>query len=216
MSFAEELREKSEPLWSKAVGHRFTQELGADTLSDDVYRHYLIQDYAFLETGVSLVAYGVAKAPDMIAKRELTKSLSILTGEENTYFERAFEALGVPPETYRDPELADVTEEFLGVLRDAGKHGSYLEIIATILPAEWIYFAWPTAQKSTSPKRWYLKEWIDLHLIPDFEAYVTWLKEEIENRAAWANETERAAAEERFRRVVEMEVRFFDAAYDLD
>jgi thiaminase/transcriptional activator TenA len=50
-SFSAWLRERSEPAWTDATRHRFVEELGADTLDDEIFRRYLVQDHAFLETG---------------------------------------------------------------------------------------------------------------------------------------------------------------------
>lgn len=210
MSLAERLRAESEPEWSRATGHRFTIELGDDSLPDAVYRRYLVQDYAFIETLVSMIGYGVAKAPDMPAKAGLAQFLAVLTSEENTYFMRSFEALGVAEAERAKPALLPVSQAFLAALREAGEEGGYADVIATLLPAEWIYLEWAKAQAGKPrPKRFWLAEWIDLHANPGFEAFVGWLRSELD-RVGPAQE---AACRRRFRRMVELEAAFFDAAY---
>ncbi len=69
--FSDWLRVRAEPAWARAVGHRFTRELAADTLPDAVYARYLIQDYVFIDTLVRLLGHGVASAPEMPAMRRL-------------------------------------------------------------------------------------------------------------------------------------------------
>ncbi|MFD0390052.1 hypothetical protein ACFQ4K_23310 [Tistrella bauzanensis] len=49
------LRDRSEPDWSAAVAHRFTGELIAGTVADDVMRRYLIQDHRFVDSFVALL-----------------------------------------------------------------------------------------------------------------------------------------------------------------
>lgn len=210
MSLAERLRTECEPDWSRATGHRFTVELGDDEIADAVYRRYLVQDYAFIETLVSMIGYGVAKAPDMPAKAGLSQFLAVLTSDENTYFLRSFEALGVAEAERSDPELLPVSRDFLAAMREAGAEGGYADVVATLLPAEQIYLEWAKAQAGKPrPKRFWLAEWIDLHANPGFEAFVGWLKAELD-RVGPAQE---AACRRRFRRMVELEVAFFDAAY---
>jgi thiaminase/transcriptional activator TenA len=73
--FTEQLRAGSEPHWTKACGHRFTTTLADDTLDDDVFRRYLVQDYAFIETLVTVLGYAVAYAPD-IGRQDPFRGLS--------------------------------------------------------------------------------------------------------------------------------------------
>ena len=83
--FSEWLREQSEPAWEEATRHRFVEELGDDAIDDEVFRRYLVQDYAFLELGARTTALAVSQAPSMEEMRRLSQQLSVLTGGENDY-----------------------------------------------------------------------------------------------------------------------------------
>lgn len=213
LSFSERLRDENRAAWEQAVDHRFTREAGDDTIEADVYAHYLIQDYQFIESLVNMVAYGIAKAPDMPAKNRLSGFLAALTSDENTYFMRSFDALGIKPRRYTKPTLHRVSAAFIEVLSEVGEQGSYDEIIATLLPAEWIYLEWCARQQHKTPSRFYLSEWIAIHTTQDFRDFVMWLKQELDTRASQLQATERATLAARFERMVELEVAFFDAAY---
>jgi len=63
--------------------------------------------------------YAVGQAPTMDAKASLTGFLGTLTDEENDYFERSFDALGVSPDERTDPVPADATEAFEDLLTRA-------------------------------------------------------------------------------------------------
>lgn len=214
--FSDALIEANRAAWDRATTHRFTVELGADALPDAVFARYLVQDYAFIDTLASMVGYGLAKAPSMRAKGGLAGFLAVLTSEENTYFERSFAALGLGPADYARPALWPVSEDFLAALRDAGEAGGYGDVIATLLPAEWVYLAWATAQADKRPARFWLAEWIALHANPDFETFVMWLKAELDALAPTLDETARARLAARFARVLDLEGDFFDAAYGGD
>lgn len=215
MSFSDDLVAANRAAWQRATKHRFTAELGADTLPDAVYRRYLLQDYAFIDTLASLVGYGVAKAPDMAAKALLAGFLAALTSEENTYFERSFEALGVAADERRAVALWPVSQAFLDEMRDAGETGGYADIVAVLLAAESVYLAWGKDEAGNAPSRFYLREWIELHANPAFEAFVSGLKRALDRAAdrLAAGERERVAG--RFARMLELEAAFFDAAYDM-
>ncbi|MGZ9190280.1 MAG: thiaminase II/PqqC family protein, partial [Nitrospira sp.] len=89
--FCEWLREEAEPTWSEAVNHQFTRELADGILADGVMRRYLVQDYSFLDSFVRLTASAIVKAPSLADRVPLGRFLGTVTGEENTYFQRAFD-----------------------------------------------------------------------------------------------------------------------------
>lgn len=210
------LRERAEPAWSAATRHRFTRELGDDTLDDAVFRRYLVQDYAFLETLVGTVGHALGDAPTMEAKSRLADFLGTLTAEENDYFERSFEALGVPEETDAAPELAPTTRAFEDLLRRAAHEGGYAETLAVLVPVEWVYLDWATAVDGGSHSRFYLAEWIDLHATDEFAAFVAWLRGELDEAGAAAAPRRRRLLDRLFRRTVTLEVDFFEMAYEPD
>ena len=93
--FTETLRTASEPGWSHAVGHRFVKELFTGAVSDAVMARYLIQDHRFLDSFLTLLGAALATADTFEARLRLGRFVGLMSGEENTYFLRAFEALGV-------------------------------------------------------------------------------------------------------------------------
>jgi thiaminase/transcriptional activator TenA len=211
--FTDWLRDRSEPHWSAATDHPFTRDLGDGTLDEDVFVHYLLQDYAFVETLVSVVGHAVAQAPTMEAKARLSTFLATVTDEENDYFERSFDALDVSPETYADPTLTETTATFRDHLLAAARSGDYAETLAVFVPAEWVYRSWATAVDD-APDPFYFGEWIDLHANPDFDAFVSWLRAELDREGATLSPRREARVADRFERTVALEVAFFDDAYD--
>src|SRR5271168_78707 len=93
--FTETLRATSEPDWSHAVGHRFVEELFAGAVPDAVMARYLIQDHRFLDSFLTLLGAVLTSADTFEAKLRFARFIGMVSGEENTYFLRAFEALGV-------------------------------------------------------------------------------------------------------------------------
>jgi len=211
--FTDWLRERAEPGWTEATSYRFTRELAAGELDDAVFRRYLLQDYAFLVTLVGAFGHAVGEAPSMAAKSRLVSFLAVLTNDENDYFERAFGALGVPESEYVNPDRAPATRAFEDLLERAAREGGYAETLAVLVPAEWIYLAWASAVEG-SPSRFYLAEWIDLHANEGFESFVTWLRGELDREGEAASARRRARLDRLFRRTVELEVAFFESAYD--
>ena len=210
--FTDWCRERSEPDWTAAVDHRFTEQLRADTLDDAVFERYLVQDYAFLDALVGAFGHALGDAPSMAAKGRLAEFLGTLTDEENDYFVRAFDALGVEETDRTGPDLTPTTRALQDLLGRVAHEGGYAETLAVLVPAEWIYRSW-AADPPARPERFYLAEWIDLHDNPDFDAFVTWLRAELDREGTAASPARQRRLERLFARTVELEAAFFESAY---
>lgn len=212
--FTDWLRKRAEPDWTAATSHRFTREMGSDKIDEVVFRRYLVQDYAFVGTLIGGFGHAVGEASTMEAKSRLVDFLAVLTDDENDYFERSFEVLNVPETEYTDPECTPTTRAFEDLLERAGREGGYAETLAVLVPAEWVYLAWATDVAGENPSRFYLAEWIDLHAGEAFEDFVSWLRADLDRKAAEASPRRQRRLEHLFRRTVELEVAFFESAYD--
>ena len=93
--FTETMRAASEPVWSHAVQHRFVNELFAGAVPDTVMTRYLIQDHRFLDSFLVLLGAVLASADTFAARLRFGRFIGTVSADENTYFLRAFEALGV-------------------------------------------------------------------------------------------------------------------------
>lgn len=200
----------AEPYWTRATTHPFTRELADDTLPQAVWRHYLIQDYAFIEALTSLVGYALAKAPTMVEKTRFSGFLTVLTGAEDAFFKRAFAAADVPREEWAGAADSKVTKAFKTLFADAWS-GSYVSILAVLLPVEWVYLAWATSQAGKKPRTAY-NEWIVLHNDEGFRDFVMFMKVELDRLGSSLDTATHQRIEDLFRRACELEVAFFDAA----
>ena len=211
-SLSAALRMQHFAAWTRATGHRFVRELGAGTLDDRVLARYLVQDYAFVEALASLVGLAVARAPTMAGKRLFARFAAVLTSDENTYFERCFDTLAVPPRDRIDPALWPESARFLALLREAGE-GGYADILSVLLPAEWIYLDWATPLADRMPPRFEHAEWIARHASPGFRDFVAGVAREFDDAVAPLDAIQRRRVADRFEAMVLLEAAFFDAAY---
>ncbi len=212
--FTDWLRAAAEPAWTEATEHRFVAELADDTIADDVFRRYLVQDYAFVTTLADLVGHAAGDAPTVEATRELAGFLRTLTDEEDDYFERSFDALSVPEADRVTPEKTATTDAFEDLLTRAALEGGYAESLAALTAVEWVYCTWGVASADAALDRFYLAEWVDLHALPSFESFVGWLRTELDREGPTLSARREARVARHFRRAVDLEVAFFDAAYD--
>ncbi len=212
-TFSEQLRVGCEANWQAATSHRFVAELANDEISDADYVRYLILDYAFLDILVAHVGQAVTTAPSMVEKRQYAGFLGVLTGDEDDYFLRSFAAMGVAEADWRQPYDHAVVRGFHEIML-GGERVTYANVLAALLPVEWVYLSWAKSVADHAPARFYLKEWIDLHTDLGFEAFVMWMASEMDRIGSALSASERRTVRGIFNKAVELEVAFFNAAYE--
>jgi hypothetical protein len=67
-----------------------------------------------------------------------------MSGEENTYFLRAFEALGVTEDRRSADPDTQPTAGFKAIMREAADTRSYAGALSVLVVAEWLYLDWAT------------------------------------------------------------------------
>jgi thiaminase (transcriptional activator TenA) len=207
--FTETLRAASEPGWSRAVGHRFVKELFAGTVPDAVMARYLIQDHRFLDSFLTLLGAALATADTFAAKLRFGRFIGIVSSEENTYFLRAFEALGVTEDRRAADPDTPPTAGFKAIMREAAQTHGYAAALSVLVVTEWLYLDWASRAPKPPPDNFVHAEWIGLHDSPGFRAFVDFLRAELDRVGA----VEPDLCRNFFRRAVALELAFFDAAY---
>ncbi|MBC7155406.1 MAG: TenA family protein [Rhodobacteraceae bacterium] len=209
---SEALRAQSQADWTAITRHPFANALGNGTLPDAAMAWYLVQDYRFIEGFVRLLAQAIAHAPTLADAVPAAQFLALITGAENTYFQRSLAALG-HPDMGRDQPTAAATSGFQNLMARAASSGRYSQMLAVLVVAEWTYLDWATHQAPPQDGLpFYLAEWITLHSGPDFAGVVGYLRDQLDAALIAAPEEERSAAADLFREAVLLERDFFDAA----
>ncbi|GDZ90371.1 hypothetical protein CSDY_1885 [Streptococcus dysgalactiae] len=72
--------EGSKDTWQLAVNHRFVAELFNDTLDEQVFAAYLIQDYQFFDVFLSTLGACVAYGDRLESKLRFSKQLARCSG----------------------------------------------------------------------------------------------------------------------------------------
>ncbi|GGE53633.1 aminopyrimidine aminohydrolase [Agaricicola taiwanensis] len=208
--FSETLRQASEPKWTRAVEHRFVQELFDGSISDKAMAAYLIQDHRFLDSFLTLLGGAIATADTFAARIRFGKFVGMVSGEENTYFLRSFEALGVSEEQRAGTPDAEPTKGFQAIMREAAATRSYAAILAVLNVAEWLYLDWASRAPQPLPRNFVHAEWITLHDNPFFRDFVGFLRSELDR----VGPSEPEVARDFFLRAVDLELAFFDATFE--
>jgi thiaminase/transcriptional activator TenA len=207
--FTETLRAASEPGWSRAVEHRFVKELFSGAVPDAVMARYLIQDHRFLDSFLVLLGAALASADTFDARLRFGRFIGMVSAEENTYFLRAFQALGITEARRAADPNTQPTVDFRAIMREAADTRSYAAALSVLTVAEWLYLDWASRVPRPLPQNFVHAEWITLHDNPDFRNFVDFLRIELDR----VGPMQADLCRDFFIRAVALELAFFEAAY---
>jgi thiaminase/transcriptional activator TenA len=207
--FTETLRAASEPGWSHVVGHRFVKMLFTGAMPDAVMARYLIQDHRFLDSFLTLLGTVLASADTFEARLRFGRFIGTVSSEENTYFLRAFEALGVTEDRRAADPNTEASAGFKAIMREAAETRSYAVALSVLVVTEWLYLDWASHAPKPLPDNFVHAEWITLHDNTNFRGFVDFLRAELDRVGLAVADRCR----DFFRRTVALELSFFEAAY---
>ena len=216
--FTEELKAAAGDQWNRVVTHKFTTELAAGTIDANVMQRYLVQDHRFLDAFVVLLASVIANCRTLADRIPGCQFLAMITGMENTYFERCFEKLPCSSEEERAkiPDAA-CTTGFCNLMREValGSGTTLAEMLAVLVVCEWSYLSWgQRVAPETVRDDFVTYEWVDLHSGPHFEAVVAYLRGLLDKEGELMDAHEKERCTARFVQAVQLEEDFFDYAYE--
>lgn len=202
--------------WQAVTHHPFTDAWGKGEVPTENLRRYLVQDHRFLDRFVSLLAGAVAHAPTLADRIPGCQFLALITGKENTYFERCFTALGVRNnQRFGTPDW-DVTKGFKNLMADALQSSVYANMVAVLAVAEGTYLGWADRVAKTAPTNppldFWFSEWIDLHTGDYFASVVAYLNAQLDEVGPTLDDAARAECQRYFAQATQLEIDFFNTA----
>jgi thiaminase/transcriptional activator TenA len=212
-ALSDEILKSSTDVWDRMQACRFVADIEADNLDPNVFRRYLVHENMFVETAILIFGYMLVKAPDLETRQRLVRILKALSEDQIAYFHDTFEVLGMEESEWRNQEIPGAVAAFRdGMLANAA-HGTYAEIVASMFAAEWMYWTWCMRASLVTITDTLLREWVELHTREDFTSQASWLREQLDQAGNHMDEPARERIAQLFRRVLELEIHFHDAAY---
>ena len=210
-SFAEWLRVNNKNRWTMMLNHRFIREMETDTILNAVFERYLYNEHAFVRSAIRIFAYALAKTTEVDDQNRIVKIVYALATEQDQYFHKTYQAMGLD---FREPmplgeKALLLSEEAIGI----AESGTFLEILASMLAAEWMYLTWCEAAaigKATGVK----KAWIDLHVAIGFRDQVAWLTRRVNELGMKAPSDIQDACSRHFGNMLDWEIAFHDDPYE--
>jgi thiaminase (transcriptional activator TenA) len=205
--FTDWLRTAEAAAWRSAREQRFVAEASAGDLAKEVFDRYLAIEYGFVDTAAITLARTVQLAPTLSERRPLALGLAGLVTDQHDWFQRVASARGIELGPPPPPGALALHDHFLGT----AAHGSYATLLAAQLGAEWLYADWCAGADTTGGSD--LMAWIGLHTGPGFTEHVRWLRDELDRIGPELDDPSRSAARAAFRRTLQTEIPFHEAAY---
>lgn len=134
MTYFDELKAQAAPEWHAYTHHRFTQAIGAGTLPEAAFRHYLVQDYLFLIEFARAYGLAVYKAPRLADMRAAADAVAAILNIEMGLHVRLAERWGLRA---ADLEAAKPAPEMLAYTRyvlETGLRGDLLALQVALAP----------------------------------------------------------------------------------
>ncbi|MFK3967095.1 TenA family protein [Ensifer adhaerens] len=210
-TLSEQILRENATVFEAMVNHRFVEDIVMGRLSPQVFERYLVYEGAFVETAISIFAFAAAKAETIEQKRWLIAVLDALANQQIAYFERIFAERNIDPGAY-DLNVAEVDAFRTGML-DIARNGGFLDTVAAMFAAEWMYWTWSKRAARSSFADPHLKEWVEMHADDEFAAQAKWLKQELDVAGDALEASERKRLSAIFGRAQQLEIAFHDAAY---
>lgn len=210
-TLSEQILRENATVFEAMVNHRFVEDIVMGRLSPQVFERYLVYEGAFVETAISIFAFAAAKAETIEQKRWLIAVLDALANQQIAYFERIFAERNIDPGAY-DLNVAELDAFRTGML-DIARNGGFLDTVAAMFAAEWMYWTWSKRAARSSFADPHLKEWVEMHADDEFAAQAKWLKQELDVAGDALEASERKRLSAIFGRAQQLEIAFHDAAY---
>ena len=212
MTLTSKLKVKYSDLWESMTHHRFVSQMADGSLSPEIFKTYLLQDYVFVNDLVPLAAQGIAKAPNLDAASIFNGFLVGVLDPENDLFMRFFDELGATKEDYSSAKASPTTQAFGDFLVRTSLEGTFDEIALVLYVTEGTYLDWGTRliEEGADPNNAVYREWIDLHGPAVLGSLVSWLESYINNHSQITEER----ADYLFHTALRYEFLFWESAYD--
>lgn len=215
ISFSQSLWDANQALFQSTLELPFNQELAAGTLSQERFRHYMIQDAHYL------VAYGRALAVTA-AKSDNAEGVVQFANAANeaVVVERALHGgfmrdFGVSAEQFAATPLTPACHHYTSFLVSTAWSAPYPVAVAALLPCFWIYAEVGRDIHARSASDNPYQAWVDTYASEEFHAAVRGVCATVDRLAEGATESTRAAMRAAYRDAARLEWMFWDGAYQL-
>ena len=215
-TFSTEAWARNLPLYEKIMAMPFNSELAAGTLTEDRFRHYMVQDAHYLEGFARALSLASAKGhtADHVVHFAGAAQLAIVV--ERSLHADYFTKFGITPIASKAAEPTPVCEHYVSYLLRVAALEPFEVALAALLPCFWIYreVGKHIHGAAASPNPY--KAWIDTYAGVEFDQAVNAVIKVVDEVANGASPRTRDAMHHAFKRASQLEWMFWHSAHDLN
>ncbi|WP_417283392.1 thiaminase II [Comamonas sp.] len=216
MSFSQSLWQANQDLFRSTLELPFNRELAAGTLSQERFRHYMIQDAHYLVAYGRALAVTAAKSDNAEGVVQFANAANEAVVVERSLHGGFMRDFGVTPEQFAATPLTPACHHYTHFLLATAWSVPYPVAVAALLPCFWIYAEVGRDIHARSASDNPYQAWVDTYASEEFHAAVRGVRATVDRLADEATEATRAAMHAAYRDAARLEWLFWDSAYRLD
>jgi thiaminase/transcriptional activator TenA len=216
MSFTTEIWKKNAALFASIRTMPFNQELAAGSLSQERFRHYMIQDAHYLIAFGRALAIVAAKADntdEIVQFSDAAHTAIIVERSLHTDFMQQF---NVSQAAFSATPLSPATHHYISYMLANAWSASYPVALAGLLPCFWIYAEIGRDILARTVKSNPYEAWISTYSGEEFHAAVRAVIATVDRVAEVASTETRRNMHLAYTRAAKLEWMFWDSAYRLE
>ena len=193
----------------------FNSGLADGTLSEDRFKHYIIQDAHYLIAFGRALAVAAAKADDPDGIIQFTEAAKIAIVVERALHADYFKRFDVSPADFEATPLSPVCHHYSSYLLATSWAESYPVALAALLPCFWIYAEVGKDIHARAAADNPYQAWIDTYAGDDFHEAVRAVIATTDRVATKASPETVEAMHHAFTRATQLEWMFWNSAWNL-
>ena len=216
-AFSNQIRQKTEPLWSAILRHPFVKGIGDGTLSRDRYIFFLNQDYVYLVEFSRVFALASAKAQKLHDMGYFAALLNATLNTEMELHRKTCEEFGISAGELEKTEPALITAAYTNLLVRTCHEGTLTDILAVLLPCATGYVEiGQYLLKQGLPADPHYRNWIETYASPEFAEFAEWLKSRLDTLGQAGNEEQKNRWYQLYLASSRFEFLFFEMSWNME
>jgi thiaminase/transcriptional activator TenA len=218
VGFVDNAITRCEETWKRVLEHPFVCGIADGTLSQERFRHYLQQDFVFLVAYCRVLALAVAHSEDLEKMGRFSGLLQATLGEEMSLHRQVCAEYRIDTVTLEKTVPSPTCVAYTNHLLSAAKSGELALLCAALLPCAVGYarIGMRLAESGVHPPVKAYRDWIASYASEPFQAWAEWLTNLTGHLAATGDEGLRVRMHALFARSVDLEIRFWEMAWNLE
>ncbi len=215
MTFSKDAWAANAALYETIRTMPFNAALAEGTLSEDRFKHYIIQDAHYLIAFGRALAVAAAKADDADGIVQFSEGAKVAIIVERALHGDFFQRFGVSAQDFEAIPLSPACHHYSNYLIATAWSESYPVVLAALLPCFWIYAEVGRDIHARAAANNPYQAWIDTYAGDEFHEAVRAVIATTDRAAAKASPETLKAMHHAFTRATQLEWMFWNSAWTL-